>query len=326
LTPGYCTLSILFSDWGRSGQRDLRTTNDRHYYRDGEEQLWRIAPTESPRPYRRDEGWAKLQLWGMGIASRDLTGDGRPEVYLTSQADNKLQTLAGDAGRPEYRDIALRRGVTAHRPFAGGDTRPSTAWHAEFADVNNDARVDLFVAKGNVEAQEDYAVRDPSNLLLGEADGTFTESADAAGVLDYGRARGAALVDLNLDGMLDLVRVDRRENVKLWRNVGSGDANAPTPVGDWLALRAEQAGANRDAVGAWVQVRVGDAVQEREVTVGGGHAGGQSGWLHFGLGDADRADVRVQWPDGETGPWQSVDGNRFAILERDAAAPRAWTP
>ena len=35
LVPGYCTLSILFSDWDRSGRRDLRMTNDRHYYSDG---------------------------------------------------------------------------------------------------------------------------------------------------------------------------------------------------------------------------------------------------------------------------------------------------
>ena len=34
-----------------------------------------------------------MQIWGMGIASHDLTGDGYPEVYLTSQGDNKLQTL-----------------------------------------------------------------------------------------------------------------------------------------------------------------------------------------------------------------------------------------
>ena len=32
LTPGWCTLSILFSDWDRSGRRDLRMANDRHYY------------------------------------------------------------------------------------------------------------------------------------------------------------------------------------------------------------------------------------------------------------------------------------------------------
>ncbi len=38
--PGYCTLSMLFSDWDRSGRRDLRVSNDRNYYIDGREQLW----------------------------------------------------------------------------------------------------------------------------------------------------------------------------------------------------------------------------------------------------------------------------------------------
>ena len=121
LAPGWCTLSLLFSDWDRSGRRDLRVSNDRHYYRDGEEQLWRIEPGQPPREYGRDDGWARLQVWGMGIASQDLTGDGYPEVYLTSQGDNKLQTLADGPARPIFEDIALRRGATAHRPFAGGD-------------------------------------------------------------------------------------------------------------------------------------------------------------------------------------------------------------
>ena len=143
------------------GRRDLRLTNDRHYYRDGSDQLWRVAPGEAPRLYTEADGWRPLQIWGMGIASEDLTGDGHPEVFLTSQGDNKLQTLADGPTRPAYEDIALARGATAHRPFAGGDVLPSTAWHAEFADVNNDGFADLFVAKGNVEAEEGYATRDP---------------------------------------------------------------------------------------------------------------------------------------------------------------------
>ena len=48
LRPGYCTLSMLFSDWSRSGRRDLRLTNDRHYYTDGQEQLFRVEPGEPP--------------------------------------------------------------------------------------------------------------------------------------------------------------------------------------------------------------------------------------------------------------------------------------
>jgi hypothetical protein len=322
LSPGWCSLSMLFSDWDRSGRRDLRVSNDRHYYRDGEEQLWRMEPGIEPRLWTHDEGWQTLRIFGMGIASHDLTDDGHPEVYLTSQADNKLQTLTdGASGRPTYEDMALEAGVTAHRPFAGDTTLPSTGWHAEFDDVNNDALVDLFVAKGNVEAMPEYAARDPSNLLLGQPDGTFVESAEAAGLMSFARARGAALVDLNLDGMLDLVVVNRRENIGLWRNVGGGTAAEPAPMGDFVALRLDQPAPNHDAIGAWVKVRVGDRVQRRELTVGGGHAGGQLGWIQFGLGDAERAEVSVTWPDGEVGPWVTVEANRHATIERGASAP-----
>jgi hypothetical protein len=326
LSPGYCTLSVLFSDWSRSGERDLRMTNDRNYYRTGEDQLWRVVPGETPRQYTQADGWRPLQIWGMGIASQDLNGDGYPEVFLTSQGDNKLQALADGAAQPTYRDIALRSGVTAQRPFAGGDVLPSTAWHAEFEDVNNDGYFDLFVAKGNVEAEPDYATRDPSNLLLGRADGTFVEGAEAAGILSYARARGAALVDLNLDGMLDLVVVNRGDNVKLWRNVGRGAASQPAAMGHWIALRLLEPAPNVDAIGAWVEVRLKDRTLSREVTVGGGHAGGKLGWIHVGLGGANRADVRVRWPDGEVGPWMPLDADEFVTIERGAAAPIAWLP
>ncbi|MGZ8620053.1 MAG: CRTAC1 family protein [Actinomycetota bacterium] len=326
LTPGLCTLSILFSDWDRSGRGDLRMTNDRHYYLEGEEQLWRVAEGEPPRLYTHDEGWQQMQIWGMGIASYDVTGDGLPEVFLTSQGDNKLQTLVDGPARPTYQDIAIRRGVTAHRPYAGGDVLPSTAWHAEFQDVNNDAFVDLFISKGNVEAMVEFAAKDPSNLLLGQSDGTFTESGEEAGIVSFARGRGAAVVDLNLDGILDLVQVNRREPASLWRNVGWGDAADPAPMGNWIAVRLQQPGPDRDAIGSWIEVRIGDRTIEREVTVGGGHAGGQLGWIHVGLGDAGAAELRVRWPDGEEGPWLELEANRFATIERGASEPTEWVP
>ncbi len=326
LSPGLCTLSVLFGDWNASGRRDLRMTNDRHYYLEGGEQLWRIEEGEPPRLYSDADGWEAMQIWGMGIATQDLTGDELPEVFLTSQGDNKLQTLVEGPSRPTYGDIAIRRGVTAHRPFVGDEVQPSTAWHPEFQDVNNDGLVDLFISKGNVEAQADYAADDPSNLLLGNPDGTFTESARSAGILSLGRGRGAALADFNLDGMLDLVEVNRRENVRLWRNVGFGIDTDPEPMGNWIALRLAQPGANRDAIGAWIEVRTGDGTTRRELTIGGGHAGGQLGWIHFGLATADGAEVRVRWPDGEIGPWVDVERNRFSIIERGASEARIWVP
>jgi hypothetical protein len=321
LSPGWCTLSALFSDWSGSGRRDLRMTNDRHYYEDGQEQLWRIEPGDEPRPYGSEDGWERMQIWGMGIASYDVTGDGTSEVLLTSQGDNKLQTLADDSGAPRYEDIAYARGVTAHRPHTGVATLPSTAWHPEFDDVNNDGFVDLFITKGNVEAQESFAADDPNNLLLGGPDGVFTEAADIAGLADTARSRGAAVVDLNGDGMLDVIVVDRREPVKVWRNTGSGTAGEPAAMGRWIEIELHQPEVNGDAVGAWIDVDAGGVLQRREVTIGGGHAGGQLVPIHFGLGTADRASVRVTWPDGEAGPWMDVDADRVVVITRGASEP-----
>ena len=328
LTPSWCALSMLFSDWGRSGHMDLRVSNDAQYYlpTDGEEQLWRVRPGEAPRLYTSDDGWVRVQINGMGIASYDLSGTGYPDVFLTSQADNKMQTLAEGALQPRYRDVGRRRGVNAAQPFTGGDVRPSTAWHPEFADVNNDGFTDLFITKGNVTADPDYAQKDPSDLLLARADGTFAEAADVAGIVSFDRARGAALVDLDLNGSLDLVTMGYGTPTRIWRNVGTGDDARPNAMGNWLAIRVTQPAPNVDAIGAWLEVRVGARVQRREITIGGGHAGGQLGWIHVGLGDASSADVRVIWPGGEAGPWMRVDANEFGLVRRGAAEIQRWSP
>ena len=234
--------------------------------------------------------------------------------------------MADHGGRPTYEDIAIARGATAHRPYAGGDVQPSTAWHPQFEDVNNDGFTDLLVTKGNVEAQEGFAAQDPDNLLLGQPDGTFTEAGDAAGIVRFARSRGAAVVDLDQDGLLDIVVVNRRTGAEVWHNTGAGSASSPAPMGHWVAVRLQQDRPNRDAIGAWLEVRAGDRTWTREVTVGGGHASGQLGWLHVGLGRATQPQVRVVWPDGETGPWLDVPLDGFATVVRDAPAAVAWSP
>lgn len=64
LAPGLCTLSILFSDWNHTGRHDLRMANDRHYYTDGQEQLWQVDAGEPPRLYTLEQGWQPLQKIG----------------------------------------------------------------------------------------------------------------------------------------------------------------------------------------------------------------------------------------------------------------------
>ena len=308
MLKGHCTLSMLFTDWNRSGQSSLRVSNDRHYYlRDGEEQLWRMDAV--PRLYGREDGWARLRIFGMGIASHDVTGDGYPEYLLTSMADNKLRTLKEGAERPVYGDLAYARGVTAHVPHAGGDERPSTAWHPAFGDVDNDGLVDLVITKGNVEAMPDAAAHDPNNLLMGGPDGRFVERSVEAGVASMAKGRGASLVDLDRDGRLDLVVVNRGSPVEIFHNRSE-------TTGNWLQARLEQSGPNRNGIGAWIEASDGTRTWSREVTAGGGHASGANGWIHFGLGTAQGVSIGVTWPDGHTVRLENVQPNGFLTLTR----------
>ncbi|WP_316014104.1 CRTAC1 family protein [Roseobacter sp. HKCCA0434] len=305
LDPGFCPLSMLISDPVRSGTPMLRLSNDRHYYvREGAEQMWTLEA--EPRLLTEADGWQRHMLWGMGIASRDLDGDGTQEIMLTSMGDQRLQINEGGA---RWGDAPFATGTASQRPYTGGDGRPSTGWHAEFGDIDNDGRDDLFIAKGNVDQMPDAAMRDPNNLLMGRDDGTFAEQGESAGLASMARGRGAALADLNADGMLDIVVVNRRAPVELYRNTSVG-------TGHWLAVDPRQPGGNARAVGGWIELRTPGRTYWREITVGGGHGGGQALPHHFGLGRHEAAEMRMHWPDGAISDWRELSSGAVHRITR----------
>ncbi|GHA58656.1 hypothetical protein GCM10008927_25370 [Amylibacter ulvae] len=328
LSPSFCSLSIMFTDWNNRGQFDLRVTNDRQYHRGGYEQLWNLNNGGRPEQFDARDGWQKLIIWGMGIAQTDLNADGRPDYALSSMGDTMLQTLDEDAEEdsPIYRDMAYERAATAHRPYQGDDLKPSTGWHTEFADFNNDTRTDLYIAKGNVERMPDFAEVDPDNMLMGLPNGKFSEQGGAAGIALPRRGRGAVIEDFNADGMLDLLVVNREEPVSLFRNLGRKTEWGYAPFGNFLAVELRNTGVNRNAVGAKISVKTGNLTQTHTVQIGGGHASGRLGFIHFGLGVAERAQVRIKWPDGDWSQPYRVFANNFVVLDRDDPDAKYWYP
>ena len=312
ITPGYCSLSMLFTDWSGTGQQHLWISNDRHYYvHDGHEQLFRIRP--EIHEFTEDEGWRQVKLWGMGIASRDLSGDGLPEIAVTSMADQKLFTLEKHNNEPRFKASAYERNMTAHIPHIGYEGRPSTGWHVQFGDVDNDGRDDVFIAKGNVNQMPSSAMADPDNLMVQLADGTFEEKAADAGVASTERGRGAAFVDFNRDGKLDLMVVQRRAPLALYQNTTQTDHH-------WVSLDVQQALGNRFAIGARIELDTGERRILREIQSGGGHAGGQRLPEHVGLGALSDPDshirVRIHWPDGEVSTWLDIETDKHSRIER----------
>ena len=91
-------------------------------------------------------------------------------------------------------------------------------------------------------------------------------------------------------------------------------------------MRLRQADGNRDAIGAWVEVDLGGKVIRQELTIGGGHASGMLGWMHFGLGDAKDVKLRVQWPHEPWGLWQAVTADNFYTVDKQAGISNWKSP
>jgi len=173
---------------------------------------------------------------------------------------------------------------------------------------------------------KDFAAYDPDNLLLGTHDGGFKEHGDQAGIALDRRGRGATIADFNVDGLPDLLVVNRSAPVSLFRHTGFKSESGTRPGGNWLAIELNQSDGNRHAVGARLSIKTGNVVQTRRVTIGGGHASGQTGFIHVGLGVAERATVRVQWPDGEWSAAFRVFANQFAVISRGDEKVGYWYP
>jgi len=73
-------------------------------------------------------------------------------------------------------------------------------------------------------------------------------------------------------------------------------------------------------------VKTGTRTQTRGVQVGGGDASGHAGWIHVGLGTAERAEIRVQWPDGEWSATYRVFANQFVVIDREKPQAAYWYP
>ena len=109
LSPGYCTLSMLFSDWSRSGQRDLRMSNDRHYYRDGSEQLWKVEPRCDAEAVHRG---------GRVAATADLGNGDRQRGHHRGRLPGGVPDEPGRQQAADARRRARPPDLRGHRPRA----------------------------------------------------------------------------------------------------------------------------------------------------------------------------------------------------------------
>jgi hypothetical protein len=167
-------------------------------------------------------------------------------------------------------------------------------------DFDNDGWLDIYIGSS------DY----PGNkgLLFHQVEPLVFEAVALDDYFSHYRSHGVAVADFDRDGDLDMVVGHSTHRCDGYPGDDCQDTNQVqmyenrlSEGSSWLQLRLEgTGGSNAMAVGARVEVTACGVTQTRVVDGGHGHFGTQRDRvLHFGLGAASEAEVRVTWPDGE---------------------------
>jgi hypothetical protein len=184
------------------------------------------------------EAWGlrALEVEGTRISVTDLDGDGRPDL-LVRRGGTRSDALGAGGQRHTwllrntgagFEDVTVASGVLATRQGLGPEVgRPNEVWAS--ADVDNDGDLDLY--SGASTADLAASLGETSELLLNDGAGHFSLGpADSAlrraSAVDS--VAGAAFVDLNRDGVIDL-----------WTPQGSYDVPTGTVIPQdraWLGL------------------------------------------------------------------------------------------
>jgi hypothetical protein len=193
---------------------------------------------------------------GGGVALGDLTGDGLPELLLTSNLDaNRLYLNRGEF---RFRDVTEEAEMEGRGYWATGVT---------FVDLNADGWLDIYVCY----AGQTEAARRANELYIHQgldADGvpTFTEMAAEYRIADEGYSTHAAFFDYDRDGDLDLYVVNNSprpvssftlENIRDVRHPYGGDRLYRNDEGRFADV-SEQAGIFGSEIAFGLGVAVGD--------------------------------------------------------------------
>jgi len=151
------------------------------------------------------------------------------------------------------------------------------------------------------------------NVLLRNRGGEtpdFVGAGYVAGVDRLEDTRGLGVIDIDLDGDLDIVVQGVEKPSVLLVNQGTPN--------NYLEVRLKGV-KNRSGVGARIEARVGSRLIMREVTSTGGFISGRSLMSHFGLRDATRVDeLIVYWPSGTRTTLHNVPANQLLWIEEVA--------
>ncbi len=227
---------------------------------------------------------------------------------------NEMTSLYVTQDDPKFFvDDAIGEGI-------GAPSRRALTFGLFFFDYDLDGRLDMLQANGHLEseiekvdASQEY--RQAAQLFWNagpdQTSGFILIPSNDAG--DLGQkivGRGATYADIDNDGDLDVLLTQIGGPPLLLRNDQASGHH-------WLRLKLKGQAPNRDAIGAWAELKAGGVLQRRQVMPTRSYLSQVELPLTFGLGAVDQIEsLKVIWPDGSEQVVGDVKVDRLMVIEQ----------
>ena len=233
----------------------------------------------------------------MGIDTARLQDENNLAISIGNFANEMTALYVSSRDPLSFSDEAISAGI-------GDVTRNLLTFGVFFFDYDLDGALDLLTANGHIEPEiervhPNQSYRQPAQLFWNRGEGALEGGfervpEEKAGADLYAPmvGRGSAYADIDADGDLDVIISQVGGPPRLLRNEQDNGHN-------WVRVKLFGGKSNRDAIGAWVRLRVGNRVLSQQVMPTRGYLSQSELPLTFGLGSANKIDeVQVIWPGG----------------------------
>lgn len=362
-------LGIAVSDFNNDGWPDMYVGNDFHeddyyYINQGKDSTGVVRFRESLTDY-----FGHTSRFSMGNDVADINNDGWPDlisldmlsqdekVVKSSEGDDNIQTQKLRTEQFGYHYQFTRNmlyvnqqsGNFSETALLSGVGATDWSWSALFADYDNDAKQDLFVANGIPKRPNnlDYIKFVSSDQIQNKISNTklidqkaleFMPSGVTANYMFKGAddlifkdvskkwigndtlvSGASAYADLDNDGDIDIVTSNLNEHPTLYINQSS-TANS------YLKIKLNYTKANRLGVGTKVLSYHKGITQMKELYPVRGFQASSEPIIHFGYGAEQTIDsLRVIWPDNSSQLLAAVSANQTLTIAPEEVTPFDFT-
>jgi hypothetical protein len=307
------SLGVTFADVDRDGWLDIVVANDTvqnflfHNQQNGKfQEIGSLAGVAFDM-----DGAAR---GAMGIDAARFRNNDALGVAIGNFANEMTALYVAYDGAPQFTDEAVSTGL-------GPSTRLELTFGVLFTDYDLDGRLDLLAANGHLEedinrVQPSQHYEQPPHLFwnCGPEHGTefmpVPPEKCGSDFLQPMVGRGSSCADIDNDGDVDVLLMGCGQAPRLLRN----DQNLGH---HWLRVKLIGKQCNRDAIGAWVEVKLPDRTLWRQVMPTRGYLSQSELPVAFGLGKADRVEeVIIHWPNGAQQKLENVSADAAHTVQQ----------